>query len=373
MQDAKSRKLLLNKAETDIDSLLSGKTPRLIDEWQTAPELWDAVRATVDKRNAPGQFILTGSSSPDGDNILHTGTGRFSRLRMRPMSLYESMDSNGGVSLGKLFSGEFESCVESDITIDDLAYLIARGGWPYSVGKDADVAMQVAKDYLDSVVNADISEVGGARRDPRKVLNVIRSLSRNICTTASTSTIARDTLGDDEASKKTVETYLGILERMFITDDVPAWDPRIRSRTRIRSSPKRNLADPSIAMAALKVSPEGLLNDFRTMGFMFESLCLRDLHVYTEALGGVVYHYRDETDLEVDAIIDLGGKEWGAVEIKLGGDEADRGAKNLMRLKNKIDEARENPPAFLMVLTGTGFAHIRDDGVYVVPVGCLKD
>lgn len=374
MENPTEKNRYLAIAESEPASLLDGATPRLIDEWQTAPILWDAVRFEVDMRNAKGQFILTGSRVPDNAKIMHSGTGRFSRMMMRPMSLFESLDSNGAISLKGLFTDDFKVGVSSDMTLEKLAFLIARGGWPASVGVNEKTAIAVGRDYLESVVKIDMSDVDGVKRDPEKVRRLLESLARNICSTVATSTITADIASSGTMARKTTESYIEALKKIFIIDDVPAWSPYMRSRTRLREAPKRNLVDPSIAAAALKTAPKGIIGDFKTFGLLFESLCMRDLRVYAESLYGTVYHYRDETGLEVDAIIDLGNGEWGAVEVKLGGEgPIDIAAKNLLRLKNKIDEEIQREPAFLMMLTGTGFTFRREDGVYVVPIGCLRN
>ena len=374
MDDPRRKAINIHDAEHNPDNLLEGPVPRLIDEWQIAPSLWGAVRFTVDARALPGQFILTGSNTVDSDSITHSGIGRIARITMRPMSLFESRDSDGSVPLRDLFEGKAVRG-ESYMSLERLAFLISRGGWPASLNFDDKNALWIARNYLDTLIGSDISLVDGVSKNPDRVRKMIYSLSRNICTTASTSTIVKDIFTDSgQASVKTVESYIVALERLFILDDVPAWSPQLRSRSRVRSSPKRNFVDPSIAAASMWLSPEGMIDDLKTMGFLFESLCIRDLRVYSDAMHGRVYHYRDNTDLEVDAIIELNDRRWGAVEVKLGGeDNVELGANNLIRLKNKINEDKENAPAFLMVLTSAGFAHRRKDGVYVVPIGCLRD
>ncbi|MDR0523642.1 MAG: DUF4143 domain-containing protein [Candidatus Methanoplasma sp.] len=350
---------------------LKGGVPRLIDEWQLAPNLWDAVRFTVDERGEKGQFILTGSSVPRDDGYHHSGVGRISRVLMRPMSLFESGESDGSVSLGSLFRGDGITPRESGLRISDLASLVARGGWPSSV-IDGRRDASYAQDYIEMVSGSEISRVDGVRRDPETAMRVIRSLARNVSSTASVETIAGDVAGDGRAvSAKTVQQYVGALARIFVSEDVPAWNASTRSKTAIRTSPKRQLADPSLAAAALGMDADGILRDFRTFGLLFESLCVRDLRVYSQPLGGKVFHYRDRYGLEADAVVSLRDGRWGAVEVKLGIDGVEAGARSLLRLSERIDHERMNPPSFLAVITGTGYAHRRGDGVLVVPIGLL--
>jgi predicted AAA+ superfamily ATPase len=372
MQDPDQAGNYMSMAEAKPSLLLEGEVPRLLDEWQTAPVLWDAVRFAVDKRGEMGQFILTGSTKPLESDVMHSGTGRISRMRMRTMSLSESGDSNGRVSLSQLFAGEEpEGCSELDI--EELAFVLARGGWPASIGAADDAALQQARNYLDAIVETDVSEVDGRSRNPARVRALMKSIARNVASSASVATIRSDIAGDDESlSPNTIRAYLTALERLFVIEDQPAWTPALRSKTALRTSAKRHFVDPSIAVAALQTSPAGLLKDFKTFGFLFESLCIRDLRVYAQILGGNVFHYRDQTDLEADAIVALHDGRWGAVEIKMAQAKVEQAAANLLRLKNRVDEEKMHPPAFLMVLTGNGYAMRRRDGVLVVPVGCLK-
>lgn len=376
MQDPDKSESYLKTADTKPSLLLTGDTPRLLDEWQTAPVLWDAVRFMVDRRGEPGQFILTGSAVPQDDEIKHTGTGRISRLMMRPMSLYESLESNGSVSLSALFDGEGEVEGISDLTIEQIAFAIVRGGWPASIGENEKISTRHAIDYVESIINADISRVDGIERSPVRVRALMRSLARNISTTATVRTIQNDiAMGrDDETiSEKTISQYINALNRIFVIDELEAWNPALRSKTAIRTSPKRQFVDPSIATAVMRLTPAALLEDFNYFGFLFESLCDRDLRIYAESIDGQIFHYRDASGLEADAVIVLNDGRWAAVEIKLGNREIELAAKHLLEMKDKINVEKMREPSFLMVLTGTDMAYRRDDGVYVVPIGCLKN
>ena len=376
MQDPDRQVSYLKAADTKPSLLLQGETPRLLDEWQTAPVLWDAVRFAVDQRGEAGQFILTGSAVPSDNVVQHSGTGRISRMVMRPMSLFESLESSGSVSIKALFDGKTEIDSFSSLTIEQIAFAIARGGWPASIGNDGKTALLRAIDYVEAVINADVSRVDGVSKNPNRVRALMRSLSRNISTLASNETIRADIAMSDEdenVSDKTVLQYLRALNRIFVTDNLPAWNPALRSKTAVRTSPKRQFADPSIAVATMRLSPERILGDFEYFGFLFESLCDRDLRVYAEANDGQLFHYRDASDLETDAVISLNDGRWAPIEIKLGKKEIEEGAKHLIELKNKINTTKMKEPSFLMIVTGTEVAYRRDDGVFVVPVGCLKD
>ena len=376
MQDPDKAISYLKAADTKPSLLLKGDTPRLLDEWQTAPVLWDAVRFMVDQRGKSGQFILTGSAVPKDNVVQHTGTGRISRLLMRPMSLYESMESNGSVSLKALFDGETEIDNFSTLTIEQIAFAIVRGGWPASIGKSEKIALRHAIDYVEAIINTDVSRVDGIEKNPVRVRALLRSLSRNISTLATIRTIHDDiAMGDtDESiSEKTISQYLRALDRIFVTENLPAWNPVLRSKTAIRTSPKRQFVDPSIAAAVLRLTPSRLLEDFNYFGFLFESLCDRDLRIYAEAIDGQVFHYRDGSGLEADAVIALNDGRWAAVEVKLGSKEIEDAAVHLLELKNKVNTEKMREPSFLMILTGTEIAYRREDGVYVVPLGCLKD
>jgi len=372
MQDPDETQNYMKMADIKPSLLLEGETPRLIDEWQMAPVIWDAVRYAVDQRGETGQFILTGSTLPLNNEIMHSGTGRISRILMRTMSLFESGESNGQVSLASLFDGA-DPEGSSALDVRDLAFLISRGGWPGAIGMKDPVALQQAENYLDAIVENDISEVDNVSRDPIRARMVLRSLARNIATTASLPVIQNDVDGTNKPpSTNTVAAYLNGLERLFVIENQPAWGPALRSRSILRKTAKRHFIDPSIAVAALKTNPDGLLKDLNTLGFLFESLCIRDLRIYSQVSKGNVLHYQDNTGLEADAIIALHDGRWGAVEVKLGQKNVDEAAENLLKLKDRIDVEKSNPPSFLMVLTGTGYAYRRPDGVLFVPIGCLK-
>jgi predicted AAA+ superfamily ATPase len=376
MQDPAKKKQYLKMAELDPILLLEGETPRLIDEWQLAPQLWDAIRFEVDKRDEFNQFILTGSSVPAGDmTTSHSGTGRISRMVMRPMTLYESGDSNGLISMEELFKEQKEFTVKSQIDIRRIAYLICRGGWPKSLDQSEKIALRQAYDYFDAVVESDISKVDGVNRNPQRARLLMRSLSRFIASDAKVTNIRADMVSNDLDSldEDTIFSYINALKRMFVVEDLPAWSPNLRSRTAIRTSDTRHFVDPSIAAASLGIGPNDLLNDLNTMGLFFESMCVRDLRVFSEALDGTVYHYRDKTGLECDAVVHLRNGSYALIEVKLGGSDIEDAAQNLLLLKNKVDTNRMKAPSFLMVLTGTEFGYKREDGVYIVPLGCLKD
>lgn len=376
LQDPAKRDQYLKMAEINPTMLLDGETPRLIDEWQLAPQLWDAVRFEVDKRDEFNQFIMTGSSVPIRDwTTTHTGTGRISRMIMRPMTLYESGDSNGSISLEKLFAEPQDITAISSIDIHQAAFLICRGGWPKALEQTEKIALRQAYDYYDAIVESDISAVDGVNRNPQRVKLLMRSLSRFIASDAKITNIRADMVSNDLDSmdEDTIFSYIAALKRIFVVENLPAWSPNLRSKTAIRTSDTRHFVDPSIAVAALGIGPNDLLNDLNTMGLLFESMCLRDLRVFSEALDGSVYHYRDKSGLECDAVIHLRNGSYALIEVKLGGKEIDIAAENLLALKSKINTDRMKAPSFMMVITGTDFAYRRDDGVYVVPLGCLKD
>lgn len=380
MDDPKSRQMNLEAASLNPDLILDGQTPRLIDEWQIAPMLWDAVRFTVDHRGEDGQFILTGSAVPlvgkEDLKRTHTGTGRIARLKMRTMSLWESGDSSGAISLHALFDGK-EPAAVCGTELSEIAYLVCRGGWPRTVSQPREIALDRAIDYCDAVVNVDIQRVDGALKNPDRAARLMRSYARLQGSQAPLSAICDDLSAHENYSldARTVQVYLNALKMIFVIEDMPAWNPNLRSKTAIRSSDTRYFTDPSIAVAALGIGPDSLMADLRTFGFLFECLCVRDLRVYAGALGGSVSHYRDSKGLECDAVVHMRDGSYGLVEIKLGGDRlVDEGAANLIKLKNKIDTDRMKAPSFMMVLTAVGkYAIKRQDGVYVVPVCCLKD
>ena len=367
----------LTLADINPGILLKGEIPRLIDEWQIAPKLWDAVRFEVDHRKDEGQFILTGSAVPADKNLItHTGTGRFSFLLMRPMTLFESLESTGTVSLKDLFDSKDVSGT-NNLSLDDIAYVCCRGGWPRSISMEKEIALDQAFDYYDAVVNSDISKVDGVSREPTRVKNLMRSYARNVGSQVSNETLKEDMINNDSFSldTDTVFSYINALKKIFVIDEVPAWNPNLRSKTAIRTSDTRYFIDPSIATAALGLGPNDLINDLNTFGFIFENLCVRDLRVYAESINGNLYHYRDSASLECDAVIHLRNGSYGLVEIKLGGDKlVEEGADNLIKLKNKLDTSKMKNPSFLMVVTATGdYAYKRSDEIYVVPIGCLKN
>lgn len=385
MDQPKDRVMNLQLAQINPDLLLNGDTPRLIDEWQIAPELWDAVRFTVDHREGDGQFILTGSVTPlqddedveQGQKIFHSGAGRIARITMRPMTLWESDDSSGQISLGGLFGGADKMVGINNLELQDVAWLICRGGWPRAIDQDKDIALGRAFDYYDTVVNVDIKEPDGVERNPERVKLLMRSYARNQGTQVSLTAISADMKANDRDTldDRTVYSYLKALKGIFVVEDVKAWNPNLRSKSAIRSSDTRYFTDPSIAVAALGIGPEDLMSDLNTLGLFFETMCIRDLRVYAQALDGEVYHYRDSDGLECDAVIHLRNGSYGLIEIKLGGERLiEEGAKSLQKLAKKIDTTKMKTPSFLMVLTATGkYAFKREDGVWVVPIGTLKD
>ena len=378
MDDPETKEQNITMSELSPKRLLRGETPRLIDEWQLAPKLWDAIRFEVDHRGELGQFVLTGSAVPsDTKEITHSGTGRFTWLTMRPMSLFESGESTGEVSLNVLFSQPEELDGESRLDIDRLAFLVCRGGWPQAVGMRDEIALDQAIDYYDAVVHADINRVDNVKKDPERVKRLMRSYARNQGSQVPNTVIAQDIAANSEAAfdAETVAAYLNALRKIFVVEDMPAWNPNLRSKTAIRSSNTRYYIDPSIAAAALGIGPQDLISDLKTFGFLFETMCVRDLRIFADALNGEVYHYRDKEGLECDAVVHLRNGSYGLVEIKLGGDRLiEEGSANLKTLAEKIDTDKMKKPSFLMVLTGTGnYAYRRPDGVYVVPLGCLKD
>lgn len=366
--------------EIDTDAALAGAPPMLIDEWQTVPKLWDAVRYTVDQRRKMGQFILTGSSVPDKDaeqEIEHSGTGRFAWLTMRPMSLFESGESNGSVSLGDLFVSSKNILGKNSLLLKDIAFLICRGGWPMAIDLPEEAALEQAFDYYDAVTKEDITKVNGIKRASEKVQRLMRAYARHQGTQASIATLKEDLKSNDMGTidDDTIASYLDALRKIFVVEDMPAWNPNLRSKTAIRTTDTRYFVDPSIATAALGIGPADLINDLNTMGFLFETMCVRDLRVYAEALNGKVYHFRDKKGLECDAVIHLRNGQYGLIEIKLGGETLiNDGVETLNSLENQIDTIHMKAPAFKMILTATGdYAYRRpNDGIYIVPVGCLK-
>jgi predicted AAA+ superfamily ATPase len=372
MQDPELKNQNIALAGMTPSKLLAGKTPRLIDEWQLAPKLWDAVRFEVDKRDEFSQFILTGSAVPaDLQDISHTGTGRISRMLMRPMSLYESQESS------ELFSGDIDIDGENEIDINELAFLICRGGWPKAIGLKYNIALSQAIDYYDAVVNIDISRVDNIGRNPERTKRILRAYARSIGTQTKLASLCSDVKsgGNDYiGTNPTIYNYVEALKKIFVLEDSCAWNPNLRSKTAIRTSDTRYFTDPSIAAASLGLGPNDLINDIKTMGFFFENLCVRDLRVYADALDGNIYHYRDKSGLECDAVIHLRNGSYGLIEIKLGGDKLiEEGIKTLNKLSNNIDYNLMKKPAFKMVLTGIGKYAYRMNDIFIVPIGCLKD
>lgn len=379
MDDPDYSNQYLQMAQTNIKTLLKGKTPRLIDEWQIVPQSWDAIRFEVDHRKDDGQFILTGSAvPPDIKQIRHTGTGRYGWLTMRTMSLWESGESNGSISLNELFTAMPDIGADNQLGIGQLAFLVCRGGWPRATNKRNEKAALIqAVEYYEAITRSDISRVDDVQRDEERAKRLLRSYARHQGSQASIPTILADIVANEtqEISDETISSYLNALRKIFVIEDMPAWNPNIRSKTAIRTTDTRYFTDPSIACAALGLGPSDLINDLNTFGLFFETLCIRDLRVYADALDGKVYHYRDKTGLECDAVVHLRNGSYGLVEIKLGGDKLiNEGVENLISLSNKIDTTRMKAPSFKMVLIGVGkYAYRRPDGIYVVPIGCLKD
>ena len=384
MQDPDMREGYLVTAGTKPSLLLKGDNPRLIDEWQEAPVLWDAVRTAVDERQEEGLFILTGSASVDDKQIHHTGTGRISRLKMYPMSLFESNESNGQISLRKLFDHpELDiDGIMSDMKVEDLIFAACRGGWPSSLRKKSDAAkLIVAKDYMRNVCESDISTVDGVTRNPLLAELILKSYARNVSTLAKRSLIFKDVSANaDSISRSTFDAYLNALERLFVIEDVEAWCPAIRSATAIRSGKKREFVDPSIAVSALGLSPDYLEKDLKTFGFIFECMCIRDLKIYSQALNGKLSYYHDRYDLEADAVLHISDGRYALIEFKLGSAEIEEGAKHLLKIRDLVREynikEKQVPlrePDLLIVITGGNMAYTREDGVHEVPIGCLRD
>lgn len=366
--------------EIDTDAALTGDAPMLIDEWQTVPKLWDAVRYTIDQRRKMGQFILTGSAVPNQEaekEREHSGTGRFAWLTMRPMSLFESGESNGKVSLANLFTAPEKVLEKNELNLQDIAFLICRGGWPMSVGLPEEAALEQAFDYYDAVTKEDITKIDGVKRASVRVQRLMRAYARHQGTQASISALKEDLKNNDTTAldDDTISSYIEALRKIFVVEDMEAWNPNLRSKTAIRTADTRYFVDPSIATAALGLGPADLIYDLNTMGFLFEAMCVRDLRVFAEALNGKVYHYRDKSGLECDAVIHLRNGQYGLIEIKLGGESLiNDGAETLNTLAEQIDTALMKAPAFKMILTATGeYAYRRpNDGIYIVPIGCLK-
>ena len=371
LQDPENESLRM-LASTKPSELFKSAKPILLDEWGEVPGLWDAVRVEVDREGEMGEFILTGSSVPKEDGYKHSGVDRIAPMTMRTMSLFESGDSSGSVSLGSLFDGNKAVSGKSPHALEDIAFLTVRGGWPRSVRIDREYAQDVVMNYYNATIGIDVFKVDGKKKNIEAVDRLMRSYARNISTMASMKTIISDVISSDKlVSQSTVEEYVDSLARLFIVEDVPAWSPEVRSKTAIRTTPKRQLTDPSLAAAALNINEKRLVKDLNTFGFFFESLCVRDLRVYSEALRGKVRHYHDAQDLEVDAIIELRDGRWGAVEIKLGAGDVPQAETNLLALRNNVVAEGGREPSFMMVLIATGYVSTTPNGVMVVPIDCL--
>ena len=378
MDNPKMMREYMTLAESDPEALLDGEVPRLIDEWQLSPQLWDTARYIIDQRNREGQFIFTGSAVPaDRSKISHTGTGRFAWLTMRTMSLWESGESNGRVSLVDLFAGQMKSCVAPDVSLDEIAYILCRGGWPGTLGKRREAALRMTPNYVKAICESDISRVDDVQRDPDFALRLLRAYARHQGGQVPVSVLYSDLVanGGSSLTENTISLYISALKKIFVIEDMPAWNPNLRSKTAIRTSDTRYFVDPSVATAALGLGPKDLMKDLSTFGLLFETMAVRDLRVYADAIGGRVFHYRDHNGLECDAVVHLPNGSYGLVEIKIGGETlVEEGAKSLRKLADKIDTSRMKAPSFMMVLTAVGgYAYQRKDGVLVVPIGCLKN
>ena len=374
MQDEENKKQNISLAKMSPTEFLKGKTPVLIDEWQVTPFIWNQIRTEVDNRDEFGQFLLTGSKQPEEaeDVDKHSGTGRMTTLMMRPMSLFESGESNGIVSLESMFKGE-GTPGRCTATLRDYAFYTARGGWPESIGVDEDVALEQAVGYVEGIIDSDMSQEDDVVHDPDRVRLLLRSYARNCSTQANNSTLRRDMMANDGRSldQDTIASYVKALKRLYFIEESEAWTPELMTKAVVRKSNTRYFVDPSIACASLDIGTDGLIADLNLFGFLFENLCIRDLRIYADRLKGKVKHYRDSSGLEVDAFITLRNGDWALIEIKLGSQELiDEGAHNLLKLVDSLDP-KSKKPSFLMVLTGTNTAYLRDDGVWVVPLACL--
>lgn len=377
VDDPSNDSLTIKRIAMDVNYALKGDVPHLIDEWQKFPLIWDAVRHSVDRMGKRGLFILTGSSVPDYSGVSHSGAGRIGRMRMRTMSLYESGDSTGSVSLKRLFDNPEIGMIEENASLERLAYLTVRGGWPASIGLSAEKAQSIAWRYIDDTLRFDASRVGGIRRDYQKMLQFIRSLARNESTVASNTVLAEDISEKegDSLSLVTVAEYADVLDALYITENQPAFDPNFRSSVRVGKSAKRHLADPSLAVAALGMTAETVVGDLRTFGFLFEAVCERDLRIYAQSAGGSLYHYRDGKGREIDAVIELPDGRWGAFEIKLGTDRIDEAAKRLLKIKSMAESTPgARVPSLLCVICGLApCGYRREDGIYVIPITSLRE
>ena len=364
--------------EISPKTLLDGDTPRLIDEWQALPPIWDSIRSEVDRRGEPSQFILTGSSVlPEADETVHSGTGRFATIKMRPMSLYESGESTGTVSLKDLFEGKSIEVQQNELDVEEIAFLTCRGGWPWATIISKKVALDQAFDYVDSVIQRDIQRVDKVKRSAERAKLLLRSYARNISQQVSYGTIKKDMLSNDASTldEDTVADYIKALKKLFVIEDLAAWNPNIRSKAAIRTGDTRHFVDPSIGTAILGLGPKDLINDLKSFGFFFEDMVVRDLRVYAEALDGELYHYRDSSGLECDTVLHRRNGSYALMEVKLGGEQnIEDGAKSMLALAENIDTGKMPAPSFMAVIVGVGqYAYQRKDGVYVIPIGCLKD
>ncbi len=384
LQDPDNRKSYLQLAEIKPSKLLEGEKPRLIDEWQLAPVLWDAVRISVDNTDSKNLYIMTGSTTVNEKEIMHSGTGRIHRLLMYPMSLYESGDSNGKISLKKLFEDEKLDIdgIESFLTLEELLHVSCRGGWPETLNiKDKNKQLKIATSYVEHICHTDVSEIDDVKRNPDKIKLLLQSYARNISTLAKNTNILKDVNSTyTTLDKSTFYSYITVLKNLYVIDDITGWSPNIRSKNAIRRGPKRQFIDPSIATAVLDLTPEKLIYDLNTFGFIFENLCIRDLKIYSQSLGGKIYYYHDNSDLEVDCVIQLNNGNYGLIEFTLGSTEEEKGAKNLLKIDKLIKDKRKSKtdvnipePSFLAIVTGGKFAYTREDGIKVIPIGCLKN
>ncbi|HRT82081.1 MAG TPA: DUF4143 domain-containing protein [Oscillospiraceae bacterium] len=363
-------------AELSPDLVLEGEAPRLIDEWQEVPALWDAVRHKVDQVGKKGQFILTGSATPNHKGILHSGAGRIARLRMRPMSLFESGDSSGKVSLKELCQGRITPSMTGEVELERLIELIIRGGWPGNLSTPAESAGLLPQEYLKAIIDDDVYRIDGIKRDTSKIMLLLRSLARNESTTATNKTLKNDikSTDDEDLDVNTLAAYLDILKRLFLTENIPPFSSKIRSSVRVRQAEKRHFSDPSLACALMNATKDKLLNDLESLGLLFESLCLRDLSIYAESFDAKIYHYQDYNNREIDAIVEMADGSWAAFEIKLGANQIDRAAENLVKISDSIKAEGGKVPSALCVICGlSNAAYQRDDGVFVVPATALKN
>ena len=376
MQDSDLHDNYLELANTKPSLLLEGEKPRLIDEWQVAPKLWNAVRHSVDKISKPAQYILTGSATPKDDDTLHTGTGRFAFVIMKPMSLYESGESTGSISLSELLAGKTEiDGLRTDLTYESIAHILCRGGWPSTIASGGSGVLKVAENYLDLLCESDVSKIDGVKRNPSLVKAILKSYARHVSTINSDKSLYEDIRANfSDVSDRTIIDYIDALKRLYIIEETEAWNPNIRSRTSIRSSPKKSLVDPSLAVAALGCSPEEIMLDAKTYGLLFENLVSRDLSVYVNSINGSLKHYRDRFGLECDNVAHFRNGKFALIEVKLSGSRIKEAEDHLMQLQKLIVENEPNlgVPAFLMIITGTDMAYTTENGVLIVPAGCLK-